>query len=101
MNSTFNPSFVSPKSSIVAIPIANKTNAKIETLESYDGALKNNIALAEDKIAETSARVANTEAVLQNANEMIKQQSDEINALYAKIAILETLIKKYHPEESK
>lgn len=78
-----------------------ETNAKIETLESYDGALKNNIALAEDKIAETSARVANTEAVLQNANEMIKQQSDEINALYAKIAILETLIKKYHPEESK
>lgn len=75
------------------------TNTKIENLESYDGALKNNIALAEDKIAETSARVANTEAVLQNANEMIKQQSDEINALYAKIAILETLIKKYHPEE--
>lgn len=75
------------------------TNAKIETLESYDGALKNNIALAEDKIAETSARVANTEAALQNANEMIKQQSDEINALNAKIAILETLIKKYHPEE--
>ena len=78
-----------------------ETNAKIETLESYDGALKNNIALAEDKIAETSARVANTEAVLQNANEMIKLQSEEINALNAKIAILETLIKKYHPEESK
>lgn len=77
------------------------TNTRIENLESYDGALKNNIALAEDKIAETSARVANTEAVLQNANEMIKQQSDEINALYAKIAILETLIEKYHPEESK
>lgn len=76
-----------------------ETNAKIETLESYDGALKNNIALAEDKIAETSARVAYTEAALQNANELIKQQSDEINALNAKIAILETLIKKYHPEE--
>lgn len=82
----------------VDINMAN-TNAKIETLESYDGALKNNIALAEDKIAETSARVANTEAALQNANEMIKQQSDEINALNAKIAILETLIEKYHPEE--
>ena len=77
------------------------TNTRIENLESYDGALKNNIALAEDKIAETSARVANTEAALQNANELIKQQSDEINALNAKIAILETLIKKYHPEESK
>ena len=76
-----------------------ETNAKIETLESYDGALKNNIALAEDKIAETSARVANTEAALQNANELIKQQSDEINALNAKIAILKTLIEKYHPEE--
>lgn len=76
-----------------------ETNAKIETLESYDGALKNNIALAEDKIAETSARVANTEAALQNANELIKQQSDEINALNAKIAILEALIAKYHPEE--
>ena len=75
------------------------TNTRIENLESYDGALKNNIALAEDKIAETSARVANTEAVLQNANEMIKQQSDEINALNAKIDALKTLIEKYHPEK--
>lgn len=75
------------------------TKTRIENLESYDATLKNNIALAEDKIAETSARVANTEAVLQNANEMIKLQSEEINALNAKIAILETLIKKYHPEE--
>ena len=76
-----------------------ETNAKIETLESYDGALKNNIALAEDKIAETSARVAYTEAALQNANELIKQQSEEINALNTKITILEALIEKYHPEE--
>ena len=75
------------------------TKTRIENLESYDATLKNNIALAEDKIAETGARVANTEAVLQNANEMIKLQSEEINALNAKIAILETLIKKYHPEE--
>ena len=75
------------------------TKTRIENLESYDATLKNNIALAEDKIAETSARVTNTEAVLQNANEMIKLQSEEINALNAKIAILETLIKKYHPEE--
>lgn len=75
------------------------TNTRIENLESYDGALKNNIALAEDKIAETSARVANTEAVLQNANEMIKQQSDEINILNARIEVLETLIKIHHPEE--
>lgn len=82
----------------VDINMAN-TNAKIETLESYGAALKNNIAAAETEIVETSARVANTEAVLQNANEMIKQQSDEINALYAKIAILEALIEKYHPEE--
>lgn len=72
------------------------TNAKIEELKS---ALKNNIAAAETEIAETNDRVANTEAALQNANELIKQQSDEINALNAKIAILETLIKKYHPEE--
>lgn len=72
------------------------TNARIEELKST---LKNNIATAETEIAETSARVANTEAVLQNANEMIKLQSEEINALNAKIAILETLIKKYHPEE--
>lgn len=77
------------------------TKTRIENLESYDAALKNNIAAVENVIAETSARVANTEAALQNANEMIKQQSDEINALYAKIAILETLIEKYHPEESK
>ena len=77
------------------------TKAKIDELKSYDAALKNNIAAAETEIAETSARVANTEAALQNANELIKQQSDEINALYAKIAILETLIEKYHPEESK
>lgn len=72
------------------------TKAKIDELKST---LKNNIAAAETEIAETSARVANTEAVLQNANEMIKLQSEEINALNAKIAILETLIKKYHPEE--
>ena len=77
------------------------TNTRIENLESYDGALKNNIAAAETEIAETNDRVANTEAALQNANELIKQQSDEINALNAKIAILETLIEKYHPEESK
>lgn len=72
------------------------TKAKIDELKS---ALKNNIAAAETEIAETSARVANTEAALQNANELIKQQSDEINALNAKITILETLIEKYHPEE--
>lgn len=75
------------------------TKAKIDELKSYDAALKNNIAAAETEIAETSARVANTEAALQNANELIKQQSDEINALNAKITILETLIEKYHPEE--
>ena len=72
------------------------TKARIEELKST---LKNNIAAAETEIAETSARVANTEAALQNANELIKQQSDEINALNAKIAILETLIEKYHPEK--
>ena len=75
------------------------TKASIENLESYDGALKANIAAAETEIAETNARVANTEAALQNANELIKQQSDEINALNAKIEILETLIEKYHPED--
>lgn len=75
------------------------TNTRIENLESYDAALKNNIAAAETEIAETNDRVANTEAALQNANELIKQQSDEINALNAKIAILEALIEKYHPEE--
>lgn len=74
----------------------DETKARIEELKST---LKNNIAAAETEIAETSARVANTEAALQNANEMIKQQSDEINALNAKIAILETLIEKYHPEK--
>ena len=72
------------------------TNTRIDELKS---ALKNNIAAAETEIAETNDRVANTEAALQNANELIKQQSDEINALNAKIAILETLIEKYHPEE--
>ena len=74
------------------------TKARIDELKS---ALKNNIAAAETEIVETSARVANTEAALQNANELIKQQSDEIDALNTKIAILETLIEKYHPEESK
>ena len=82
----------------VDINMAN-TNAKIETLESYGAALKNNIAAAETEIVETSARVANTEAALQNANEMIKQQSDEINILNARIEVLETLIKIHHPEE--
>lgn len=82
----------------VDINMAN-TNAKIETLESYDAALKTNIAAVENVIAETNAKVANTEAALQNANELIKQQSDEINALNAKIDALKTLIEKYHPEE--
>lgn len=84
----------------VDINMAN-TNAKIETLESYGAALKNNIAAAETEIVETSARVANTEAALQNANELIKQQSDEINVLNARIDALKALIAKYHSEESK
>lgn len=45
--------------------------------------------------------MADTKAALQNANELIKQQSDEINVLNARIAALEALIAKYHPEESK
>ena len=75
-----------------------ETKARIEDLKS---ALKYNIAAAETEIAETSARVAYTEAALQNANEMIKLQSDEINTLNARIDALKTLIEKYHPEESK
>ena len=77
------------------------TKARIEDSNTNIAALKNNIAAAETEIAETNARVANTEAALQNANELIKQQSDEINTLNARIEILETLIKIYHPEESK
>ena len=77
------------------------TKARIEDSNTNIAALKNNIASAETEIAEINARVANTEAALQNANELIKQQSDEINALNARIEILETLIKIYHPEESK
>lgn len=42
---------------------------------------------------------ANTKAALQNANELIKQQSDEIKVLNARIDVLKTLIEKYHPEE--
>ena len=45
--------------------------------------------------------MADTKAALQNANELIKQQSDEINVLNARIDALKTLIEKYHPEESK
>ena len=40
-----------------------------------------------------------TKAALQNANELIKQQSDEIKVLNARIDVLKTLIEKYHPEE--
>lgn len=40
-----------------------------------------------------------TKAALQNANELIKQQSDEIKDLNARINILKALIEKYHPEE--
>ena len=43
--------------------------------------------------------MANTKAALQNANELIKQQSDEINVLNARIDALKTLIEKYHPEK--
>lgn len=42
-----------------------------------------------------------TKAALQNANELIKQQSDEIKDLNARIDVLKALIEKYHPEESK
>ena len=42
-----------------------------------------------------------TKEALQNANELIKQQSDEIKDLNAKIDALKALIEKYHPEESK
>ncbi len=45
--------------------------------------------------------MADTKAALQNANELIKQQSDEIKDLNAKIDALKALIEKYHPEESK
>lgn len=45
--------------------------------------------------------MAETKAALQNANELIKQQSDEIKVLNARIDVLKTLIEKYHPEESK
>lgn len=82
----------------VDINMAN-TNAKIETLESYGAALKNNIAAAETEIAETNAKVDNTKAALQDAYNLIKQQSDEINILNARIEVLETLIKIHHPEE--
>lgn len=43
--------------------------------------------------------MANTKAALQNANELIKQQSDEIKVLNARIDVLKTLIEKYHPEK--
>lgn len=43
--------------------------------------------------------MADTKAALQNANELIKQQSDEIKVLNARIDVLKTLIEKYHPEE--
>ncbi len=43
--------------------------------------------------------MADTKAALQNANELIKQQSDEIKVLNARIDALKTLIEKYHPEE--
>lgn len=45
--------------------------------------------------------MADTKAALQNANELIKLQSDEINVLNARIDALKALIEKYHPEESK
>lgn len=45
--------------------------------------------------------MADTKAALQNAYELIKQQSDEIKVLNARIDVLKTLIEKYHPEESK
>lgn len=43
--------------------------------------------------------MADTKAALQNANELIKQQSDEIKVLNTRIDALKTLIEKYHPEE--
>lgn len=45
--------------------------------------------------------MADTKAALQNANELIKQQSDEIKVLNTRIDALKALIEKYHPEESK
>lgn len=48
---------------------------------------------------QVDTNMANTKAALQNANELIKQQSDEIKVLNARIDVLKTLIEKYHPEE--
>lgn len=50
---------------------------------------------------QVDVNMADTKAALQNANELIKQQSDEIKDLNAKIDALKALIEKYHPEESK
>lgn len=60
-------------------------------------------------MAETKARITATETnfdnkttsiqtTLQNVYELVKQQSEEIKVLDTKIAILEALITKYHPE---
>lgn len=50
---------------------------------------------------QVEVKMDETKAALQNANELIKQQSDEIKDLNAKIDALKALIEKYHPEESK
>lgn len=50
---------------------------------------------------QVDVNIDETKAALQNANELIKQQSDEIKDLNAKIDTLKALIEKYHPEESK
>ena len=55
----------------------------------------------EELYKQVDFNMADTKAALQNANELIKQQSDEIKDLNAKIDALKALIEKYHPEESK
>lgn len=46
-------------------------------------------------------KMANTKAALQDTDNLVKVQSEEINILKERIAALETLIAKYHSEESK
>lgn len=80
--------------------VSQNLEAHIKEVEARSMEMSYEVLNRTDKLnQQVDFNMADTKAALQNANELIKQQSDEINALNAKIAILETLIEKYHPEK--
>lgn len=82
--------------------VSQNLEAHIKEVEARSMEMSYDILNRTEKLnKQVDVNMDETKAALQNANELIKQQSDEIKDLNAKIDALKALIEKYHPEESK